>query len=69
VKITVRVFELIRHQNTPDGNPRWRLITSHGNYITKDNASVNYEISVGSVLNKFVTIELEKGKIVGLEQK
>ena len=64
-----RVMKLERLTNTVDGNPRWKLITTHGNYQTKDNASVNYEISESALVGRVVFLTFERNRVVDIEVK
>jgi len=63
-KVKTRVIELTRFTNTVNGNPRWRIVTTHGVFRTKDDASVNYEISEGSFYGRSVVLYLERGRVV-----
>lgn len=64
MEITVYVHDIKRLANSAVGNPRWELLTDHGNYKTKTDASVNYEISEGSVIGKSLFLTLERGQII-----
>ena len=66
-KLRCRIIKMERLTNTPDGNPRWLFITTHGNYRTADNASVNYEISESALDRRVVVFTLERNRIVDVE--
>lgn len=66
----VSIFELKRLMNSKNGNPRYELRTTHGNFKTSPDASVNYGISNESAWNGGpVTLILNsKGTVDYVEQ-
>ena len=45
IATNVTIMELQRLANTREGNPMWRITTDSGNYFTKENSTVAYEIT------------------------
>ena len=45
IATNVTIKELRRLENTHYGNPMWRIVTDHGNFITKENSTLAYEIT------------------------
>lgn len=42
--VTVTLYGATRLNNSVNGNPRWRLHTSEGDFITSSDHALNYEV-------------------------
>lgn len=67
--VTCYIQEIKRLTNSVNGNPRYKLYYGEGTsafYLTKTDASVNYDIWEG-MRGKHVRLTLERRRIINIE--
>lgn len=64
----VRISDLTRLNNSPDGNPRWMVLLSNGLELkTRPNADINYGIENSEYQNVALVVYVEKNEIADIK--
>ena len=67
VEVGVRIHGVARERSSRDGNPRWRLRTSLGDYLTAPDAQVGYEVDPASWPGTWRVLHLDRQReVVGV---
>lgn len=65
VETVIRSTE--RRLNSANGNPRYKVVTDHGAFLTRLDADVTFRITNSEYSGTPVTLTLEKGEIKDVE--